>query len=80
MSLSGQALVAAYEAAEVSYFAAVTATTPVVQQFVASNSSEWAPNPDMGCATSLDGNRRDRCLRFGDWIAVLAERAHMQAD
>lgn len=41
-------LVAAYEAAEVSYFAAVTAATPAVQQFVASNSSEWAPNADMG--------------------------------
>ncbi len=41
-------LVAAYEAAEVSYFAAVTATTPVVQQFVASNSSGWVPNVDMG--------------------------------
>ena len=41
-------LIAAYEAAEVPYFAAVTATTPVVQQFVASSSSAWVPNADMG--------------------------------
>ncbi len=41
-------LVAAYEAAEVQYFAAVTASTPVVQQFVAANSSGWEPNADMG--------------------------------
>ena len=41
-------LIAAYEVAEMSYFAAVTATTPVVQQFVASNSSAWVPNADMG--------------------------------
>ena len=41
-------LVAAYEAAEVPYFAAVAATTPVVQQFVSSNSSEWVPSADMG--------------------------------
>lgn len=41
-------LLATYEAAEVSYFAAVAATTPVVQQFVASNSSEWVSNADMG--------------------------------
>ncbi|MCY4369922.1 MAG: hypothetical protein OXF41_11050 [bacterium] len=41
-------LVAAYEAAEVQYFAAVTASAPVVQQFVASNSSGWAPNADIG--------------------------------
>ena len=41
-------LVAAYEAVEVPYFAAVTATTPVVQQFIASNSSDWMPNADLG--------------------------------
>ena len=41
-------LVAAYEVAEGPYFAAVTASTPVVQQFVASNSSAWVPNTDMG--------------------------------
>ncbi len=41
-------LIAAYEAAEVPYFAAVASSTPVVQQFVASNSSAWVPNADMG--------------------------------
>ena len=41
-------LIAAYEAVEAPYFAAVTATTPVVQQFVASNSSAWEPNANMG--------------------------------
>ena len=37
-------LLATYEAAEVSYFAAVAATTPVLRQFIASNSSEWVSN------------------------------------
>ena len=36
-------LLAAYEAAEVPYFAAAAASTPAVQQLVASDSSEPVP-------------------------------------
>jgi len=41
-------LIAAYESVEAPYFAAVIATTPVVQRMYASNSSSWVPNADMG--------------------------------
>lgn len=41
-------LIAAYEAAEVPYFEAVTAATPGVQQFIAASSSVWVPSADMG--------------------------------
>lgn len=41
-------LVSAYEAAEAPYFAAVAASTPVVPQYVASNSSAWVPDADVG--------------------------------
>ena len=41
-------LIAAYETAETTYFAAVTASAPVILRSVASNSSAWAPNADMG--------------------------------
>ena len=41
-------LVAAYEAAEAPYFAAVAASAPVVPRYVASNSSAWVPSAGMG--------------------------------
>ena len=41
-------LVAAYENAERTYFAAVTASAPAILRSVASNSSAWVPSADMG--------------------------------
>jgi len=41
-------LIAAYELAEQHYFAAVSASTPHVVERVASNSSAWSPDADVG--------------------------------
>ena len=41
-------LIAAYELAEQHYFAAVAASTPRLIETVASNSSSWVPDADLG--------------------------------
>ena len=41
-------LMAAYEAAEVTYFESVNASSPVGHPLVASNSTDWVVNADVG--------------------------------
>ena len=41
-------LIAAYELAEQQYFAAVSASTPYLQQTVTSDSASWRPDANVG--------------------------------
>ena len=41
-------LIAAYEAAEVTYFESVNASAPLAHPLIASNSTAWVANADVG--------------------------------